>query len=185
LPYQDSPSWSPDGEWLAFTETSGESGQRQGMRKVRVGTKESVLLLKELASFSQTRWSPDGRWIICQTFEGLTLVPSDGGAPTVIAPDSYLDFTWSPDGRQVYALADSDTSGHFALIEIDVATRAIKDLNPDLGSIPVANQPIRGFSFVKGQGFLTSLASARSDIWLLEGFQSPSRWADRLFRRVP
>ncbi len=63
--------------------------------------------------------------------------------------------------------------GHLALIETDTVTLESRTLNPDLGTIPIANQPIRGFSFAKGQGFLTSLASARSDIWMLEGFTSP------------
>jgi len=54
----------------------------------------------------------------------------------------------------------------------------VKVLNPDLGPVPIANQPIRGLSLAGEHGFLTSLASARSDIWLLEGFQPPQR---RLF----
>ena len=52
-------------------------------------------------------------------------------------------------------------SGEFSRHQIDIVTR----------TIPIANQPVRGFSFAKGQGYLTSLASARSDIWLLEGFK--------------
>jgi hypothetical protein len=43
------------------------------------------------------------------------------------------------------------------------------------GQIPVANQPIRVL-IREGARFLTSLASARSDIWLLEGFKLPRRF---------
>ena len=57
------------------------------------------------------------------------------------------------------------------MIEVSAASGDLRVLNADLGPIPIANQPIRGFSFAKDSGFLTSLASARSDIWLLEGFE--------------
>ena len=71
------------------------------------------------------------------------------------------------------ALTESETPGHFAMVDVDAATGGVQMLNPDLGAIPIAIQPIRGFSYLEGQGFLTSLASARSDIWLLEGLQPP------------
>ncbi|MGH9385795.1 MAG: hypothetical protein ACRD2N_16070 [Vicinamibacterales bacterium] len=61
----------------------------------------------------------------------------------------------------------------------------MRRINPDLGAIPIANLPIRGFAFAQDHGFLTSLASARSDIWLLEGFQQPRGWLGRLLRRSP
>ena len=34
---------------------------------------------------------------------------------------------------------------------------------------------------VPGEGFLTSLASARSDIWLLDLIQPSNRWIDRIW----
>ena len=101
----------------------------------------------------------------------------------MLTTDSLLDFTWAPDSRHVFALAESEVVGHFALVEIDAITKQTRVLNPDLGSIPVANQPIRGFSYLPGQGFLTSLASARSDIWLLDGFQPPTGWIGRILAR--
>ena len=79
------------------------------------------------------------------------------------------------DTCDLVALVSGESIGRLAMVEIDTVTKQVKTLNPDLGTIPVANEPIRGFSFVKGRGFLTSLASARSDIWLLEGFELPMR----------
>ena len=101
----------------------------------------------------------------------------------MFATDAFVDFVWAPDSRHVFALADSETTGHFALVEIDSRSGETRMLNPDLGPIPVANQPIRGFSYLPGQGFLTSLASARSDLWLIEGFQPPPAGFWGLFRR--
>ena len=91
--------------------------------------------------------------------------------------------TWRPGGPQIVALTESETPGHFAMIEFDTQTKQSRVLNPDLGSVPIAYQPIRGLSFAEGQGFLTSLASARSDIWVIEGVQPPESGLWRWFRR--
>jgi len=56
-----SPTWSPDGEWLAFRSSSGSEGR---LLKVRVGSAGPV---EEIAATCQVRtmpeWSPTGEWI--------------------------------------------------------------------------------------------------------------------------
>ena len=179
LQFEDSPSWSPDGEWIVFLRTEKDGGTQ--LSKVRVGTQEIVPLVHNMQAM-RSLWSPDGKWIVCATAEGLVRVPSDGGNREPLMPESVLAFTLSDDGRRAYVLVDSETAGHFALREVDMATGAMRTLNEDLGSIPIANEPIRGLSVAKGQGFLTSLASARSDIWLLEGLQPSGGWLSRILR---
>ncbi len=189
-PYQDGPAWSPDSSWVAYTEWdrtnpgSSTASFSSILRKVRVGTGESIDLAAGLFGYTPVRWSRDGQWILFQLPEGLARIHSDGGTPKLLTSVTFLDFVWAPDSRRVFALADSDdVAGHFALVEIDVETHAVKVLNPDLGAIPVAYQPIRGLSYLQGHGFLTSLASARSDIWLLEGFELPVHPLLRWLRR--
>jgi Tol biopolymer transport system component len=179
-PYQDAPTWSPDGEWVAFLRN--ESG-RPSLAKARIGTGEIVELMERPVLFSRPEWSPDGRWIASLSEEGLVRVPADGGKPILITDSPVLAMSWRSDSRRLAALVESDTPGHFALAELSIDSPGVKILNPDLGSIPVANQPIRGFSLSKDQGFLTSLASARSDIWLIDGFPQASGWFTRLLRR--
>jgi hypothetical protein len=70
-------------------------------------------------------------------------------------------------------------------VSLNVQTGAERIINPNLGTIPQALQPIRGFSRLHNRGFLTSLARVRSDIHLIEGFALPSPTWQRFwpFRR--
>jgi serine/threonine protein kinase len=179
-PWRDAPTWSPDGEWVAYA--YNDSG-RPTLAKTRVGASETVELLRGTVVFSRPVWSPDGLWIASETEEGLVRVPADGGKAELITATPVLAVAWRPDSRRLVALTDSETPGHFAMVEVDAATGETRILNPDLGSIPIAIQPIRGFSYLGSQGFLTSMASARSDIWLLEGFQQPGGWLSSWWRR--
>src|SRR5688572_808317 len=170
-PWRDAPAWSPDGEWIAYMKNDGG---KPALIKTRVGSADTVELLQGTVAFTRPVWSPDGQWIAAQTEDGLVRAAADGGKAEPLAPLLALAIAW-PDNRRIVALTESETPGHFSMIEIHPQTGEVRMLNPDLGSIPIANQPIRGFSFMGDQGFLTSLASARSDIWLLEGFQPPGR----------
>ena len=171
-PWRDAPTWSPDGEWIAYV--VNETG-KPVLVKTRVGTTERVELLQAALAFTRPVWSPDGKWIAAQTDDGLVRVSPEGGTPEPLSTSPILAVTWRPDSRHLVALSESDTPGHFSMIEIEANSGDVRVINPDLGPIPIANQAIRGLSFIGDQGFLTSLASARSDIWLLEGFQPPPR----------
>lgn len=179
-PWRDAPTWSPDGEWVAYVDNDAGTAL---LVKTRVGTSERVVILDTGMTFTRPVWSPDGKWIATQTEDGLVRVSAEGGKPDVVSTAPILAVTWRPDGRRLVALSESDTPGHFSMIEIDASSGDVQVLNPDLGSIPIANQPIRGLSFIAEQGFLTSLASARSDIWLVEGFQPPASWIGRMLAR--
>ena len=170
-PWRDAPTWSPDGEWIAYV--FNDAG-KPILVKTRVGTTERVEVLQAAAMNSRPVWSPDGKWIAAQTDHGLVRVSPEGGTPESVTTAPILAVTWRPDSRRLVALSESETPGHFSMIEIEASTGNVQILNPDLGPVPIANQPIRGLSFSPEHGFLTSLASARSDIWLIEGFQ-PSR----------
>jgi hypothetical protein len=65
------------------------------------------------------------------------------------------------------------------LASVDAQNGVERVINENLGAIPQANQPIRGFSRLKDRGFLTSIARVRSDIFLIEGFRLPLTWWQR------
>ena len=64
---------------------------------------------------------------------------------------------------------------------LDAQTGAEKVINANLGTIPQALQPIRGFSRRRNGSFLTSIARVRSDIYLMEGLRLPGTLWQRLW----
>ena len=180
--YQDAPTWSPDGEWIAYV-LGSSSGNGWSVVKVRFGAGRGapVELKSGISVFARPQWSPDGRWIACQTPDGLTLIAPDGGATRVVSQNDWLTYAWSADSRRIVGLRPTDDLHHFLLASVDIATGRDTIVNPNLGTIPQANQPIRGFSRIRNEGFLTSIARVRSDIWLLEGFERPGTFVGRLW----
>jgi eukaryotic-like serine/threonine-protein kinase len=175
--YYDAPTWSPDGEWIAYLSPSEGN---VGLVKARVGGRSApVVLLKSgvPAFVTRPQWSPDGKWILCETFDGLTQIAADGSRSQVISDPGWLAFAWEQDSRRIYGLRATDDQHHFMLVTLDSQTGVQRVINENLGTIPQALQPIRGFSRLRGRGFLTSIARVRSDIYLIDGFRLPaSRW---------
>ena len=104
----------------------------------------------------------------------------DGGSKRILAESEWMAYAWAADGSRIYGLRATDDGHHFLLAGIDVKTGRETIVNGNLGAIPQANQPIRGFSRLRKDGFLTSIAHVRSDIWLLEGFGKAPGYLSRL-----
>jgi len=168
LSVSDAPTWSPAGDWLAL--------RHQGkVVKRRVGSNaDSVVLASDPVEFARLDWSPDGKAIVYMSSEGLAVVPADGGPSRVISEAPWFSYVWSSDSRRVIGVREASTARHLMLADIDPATGRERILNPDLGVIPPANQPIRGLARMGPNAVVTSIARARSDIWMLEGF-APAR----------
>jgi Tol biopolymer transport system component/tRNA A-37 threonylcarbamoyl transferase component Bud32 len=171
--YQDAPTWSPDSQWIAYIERG--VGDKVSLARVRVGAgaPPEVVLAALPRLGSRTKWSPDGRRIACDTTDGLTVVSTDGRQRQLVSEDSWIAFTWSNDGRQIFGLRESDDKPrHYMLAALDLASSRERIINPDVGVIPPAWQPIRGLEAAGDGTLITSVARARSDIWLLRGFES-------------
>ena len=116
--------------------------------------------------------------------EGLAVVPAEGGPARVISEEPWFSYVWSSDSRRVIGVGEANTARHFMLVAIDPDTGRESILNPNLGVIPPASQPIRGLARMGPEAMVTSIARARSDIWMLEGFApARGRFSLRLFRR--
>jgi len=181
--YQDAPSWSPDGDWIVYTERKKEGNA--GLAKARVGAGgPGQMILPGVLFGSRPAWSPDGQWIVCDSPSGLTVVRPDGKDPRVISQENWIAYTWAPDSKRIYGLREADDHArHYALAVIDVTSGDERMIAPDLGPMPQAFQGIRGLTLASNGTLATSIASARSDIWLVEGFERPPSISGRLFGR--
>jgi Tol biopolymer transport system component len=173
--FQDAPTWSPDGEWIAYVQ--GAPGGKWELAKVRtrMGSADTpVVVTGAIRPFTRPQWSPDGRWILFDSADGLALVAPDGGTPRVVSDNLWFSYTWAADGRTVYGLREAEVAGHFMLMALDAATGHPRPIRPDLGEIPPANQPIRGLSLIGTTALATSIARPRSSVYVLEGFSPAS-----------
>ena len=96
LKYMGDPAWSPDAEWMAYTNVQGRT---QDVYLTRIAT--SVLEVKRLTNttfHSYPAWSPDSEWILYQSnqdtnFE-IYIMDINGQNQT--------NLTLSPDSDEMY-----------------------------------------------------------------------------------
>jgi Tol biopolymer transport system component len=107
-----SPSFSPDGERIAFV--SNRTGHSEIWTARRDGSHE--VQLTHFESFAGTpRWSPDGAWIafdcIANGNKEIWTISAEGGTPRRLTNNSTADTkpSWSSDGSWIYF--NSDRSG--------------------------------------------------------------------------
>jgi Tol biopolymer transport system component/tRNA A-37 threonylcarbamoyl transferase component Bud32 len=179
-------SWSPDGQWIAGVQQVGNQLKVVKFKPV-AGATPVVLAASnpEPTQLGGAEWSPAGNWILYQSAKGMALVSPDGTANRELNPHKFLAYAFSKDGRQVFGIFRNSTGAgaEWQLYSVDVATGAEKMLAPL--DFPASANAIVGFSLhPDGKRFLTSIAKLPYEIWMLEGFQVPSRnWFARLFGR--
>jgi Tol biopolymer transport system component len=178
--YEDAPTWSPDGGSIAFIMRSKEYVSGLAIQRVGTGAEPTIVLSNVIALGVRPQWSPDGRWIVCDTDDGAMIVTPDGKNKRVISEEFWLASAWAADSKHVYVLREADKLHHFALTSIDIDSLQERVINPDLGPIPHASQPIRGLTLSGSGTVSTSVATARSDIWVMEDFVTPKGLLDRL-----
>jgi eukaryotic-like serine/threonine-protein kinase len=112
-----SPVWSPDGNWIAYG--SGRNGHSELYRKHSDGSGVEELLLTNDPVLLADDWSRDGKYLIYSrgmwgaNWEIWALPLQGGGKPFIVVPHSTTTFTsnahLSPDGR--WMAYSSDESG--------------------------------------------------------------------------
>ncbi|HEX9581463.1 MAG TPA: amidohydrolase family protein [Gemmatimonadales bacterium] len=150
------PTWSPDGQWIAYVTASTESGGH--VMKVRADGRARPQQLTTMAAlYQQPAWAPDGRRIVAirgavRTFvestqrgvpggsEDLVWVPAEGGATTLIAPvDGFSTPHFTRDTTRIYA---SRNGGFLISFRWDGTDRKLH-LRVNGPRLPNATQPVR------------------------------------------
>jgi len=184
---QRGPSWSPDGNWIAYYSTFGG---KPAVMKIRVGANRPPELVSYATSLNPVRWSPKGDWIAWNDGGRLTLVSPDGRQRRVVSDNLYFTYGWSKDGDLLFGIAFT-ANRHLAVWRIEIAApreSVVTDLGPAPAALDLANAqsdfPYRGFSLhPDGKSFLTSVLNIKGDIWLLENFDRHLGLFDRLLRK--
>jgi Tol biopolymer transport system component/DNA-binding winged helix-turn-helix (wHTH) protein len=134
---EDEPSFSPDGNQVAFSASYGEGNHgRSGIYVKLIGTGGPPLQLTTDPASGNPVWSPDGRFIaflrgLSREKAAVLLIPALGGPERKITevvipylvPGPYL--AWSPDGNSL-VVSDRDSPkepGALFLLEIDTGEK--------------------------------------------------------------
>ena len=98
------PAWSPDGQWLAFTQSRGTAGPGRGSIWIMRadGTEKRQVTVHPGNGFDLSpSWSPDGQRIAFQR-GGIAIVSVATGEVSYLElPGTPSQPSWSPDGRHI------------------------------------------------------------------------------------
>jgi eukaryotic-like serine/threonine-protein kinase len=168
---QDSPGWSPQGDWVWWV-------QFAQILKMRVGARTPPeVVVPQVVPYSPLQWAPDGAWVAYNGPGGLSVVSTETQSTRVILEEVWMAIAWSADSKRIYGIRQSDDLKHLTFTSVDVASGVERVVGPDIMPLPVSSRPVRGLTRTSPTTFLASIAKVRSDVWLLDGFQpQPTVW---------
>ncbi len=190
--YDGDPSFSPDGQAIAYT------SEREGKLEIFIRRLDDVseLQVTHNGGNVEPAFSPDGRWIAFHSRSrgGLWLVSSLGGEPRQLT-ESGSQPAWSPDGRQIafrsqgtWAVGPELWPGvHGSVVAVvDVASGTVRNLTtpvrPPAGQGSPAWLPDgRAIVFAAGDSDRQGVYLVTADSGAVETiFESPFKASDRL-----
>ncbi len=113
------PSWSPDGQWIAFAMDGS-------IWKARAGESTAYEVIYAKEYLSSPEWSPDGKWIVYTADDdghsiNLRLFSVATGTSTPLTTGEFenLEPAWSPDGQRV-AYVSTEPNGWFNIVVMEI-----------------------------------------------------------------
>ena len=149
---QVEPTWSPDGNSIAFVLVPASGGPSR-IATIGVDGTGFKVITSGADSDQTPDWSPDGSKLVFVRWHGkstytraptLWVVPPDGGTPTRLMKTAATDIApaWSPDGLKI--VFQSTRTPHGALFTLDLGTGVVRRVLPQLGDIGhISWQPLR------------------------------------------
>jgi len=181
---QWAPTWSPEGNWIAFT----AQGPPSGIMKVRVGGSEAAEMLWPLdISVLRTvaEWTPKGDWVAAPSKDGVILLGPDGKNRRILRKPAFAAMTWSRDASILYGL--EETAAGQRIVAVNVGHGGEKELARIPSGLRLGSIWIPGTKMSlspDGKSLAATTVRQTGDVWLLENFDRPSLW-QRLFRSAP
>jgi Tol biopolymer transport system component len=174
---QHGPSWSPDGNWIAYRRLRNGTWE---IVKAPVGGGAVQRLDDADPGGAPTDWSRTGQWIAHGRPDGMHLVSPDGTATRVLTGLRSAAFHFSRDGSQLMAVTRGANRQWELTIWNVEAARQVRVVALPLPS----TADVQGMALSPDDSYVVLAAGTpTSDIWLLEQFEPPSAPLVRWLRR--
>jgi Tol biopolymer transport system component len=172
------PTWSPDGDWIAYAGWSEDTGGH--LYKVRASVGDPVQITNEEAVYQQPAWAPDGDRIVAlrgparafRTSTGpfapgatddIVWVPAEGGSATLVAPSKgrhHPHFTDASPNR-IYLYGDDD-----GLISLRYdGTDVQQHLQVRGARQPLSDEPLTASLVLMGPDGKQAVAQVHNDLY--------------------
>ncbi|HPG60564.1 MAG TPA: Tol-Pal system beta propeller repeat protein TolB [Casimicrobium sp.] len=155
-----SPSWSPDGNRLAYVSFEG---RKPSVYVQNVITGERTLLVRASGNQSSPAWSPDGRRIVFASSQAggtqLFMVNADGSGLRRLTNSGGIDTApnWAPDGR-IYFMSDRGGSPQIYRMAADGGNAERVTFEGSYNANPRVAADGKSMVFIKREGSREMLA---------------------------